>query len=235
MKNISKESLVQLVTTQVLAQIERHGREGAVTAEANYSHTEATVIEGIVTARKLEGLSAVAIDSGSIITPSAKDYIKEKKIQVQATLSNINVANNPSCGTYHFWSVCSDFASLGNRICNELNIVNIPNRHRPDEIEFVLGVINSAIENNSQKGGIIVVDTSPMAMFATRSFSALRPIVGNYPKTIEDGVSQIDANLLILEKQYLGRSAIHDLTKQFITLKKSASPYGRQVLVGGSS
>ncbi len=235
MTTISKASLVQQVTAQVLAQIKQNGKQGTAIAETHHPYTEATLIEGIVTARKLEGLSAVAIDSGSIITPAAKDYIKEKKIQVQTALSKGVVPHQLSCKIYHFWSVCSDCADIGNRICKELTIVNIPNQQRPGEIDSVLGAINSAIENKSTKGGIIVVDTSPVALFATRSFAALRPIVGNYPKTIEDGVSQIDANLLILEKQYLGKSSIHDLAKLFILLKNSIPPYAKKVQAGGYS
>lgn len=235
MNTMSKESLVQLITAQVLAKINQSGKEGTVTTKASCSPPKAVAIKGIVTARKLEGLTAVAIDPGSIVTPSARDYIKEKKIQVQAALEIEAVVKQSNCNNYHFWSVCSDLADSCNTICNELNIVNIPNKHRPDEIEFVLGKIHSAIENNSTKGGIIVVDTSPMALFATRNFTALRPIVGNYPKTIEDGVSQIDANLLIFEKQYLGKGAIQELAKLFVTLKKSGSPKGKQVKVGGYS
>ncbi len=232
---MSKESLVQLITAQVLAKISQSGKEEAVATGGKCSHSEAIVLKGIVTARKLEGLSAVAIDPNSIITPAAKDYIKEKKIQVQAILASEVVANQPSCNTYHFWSVCSNFTDTCNTICNELNIINISNKRRPDEIEFILGVIHTAIENNSTKGGIIVVDTSPIALFASRKFSALRPIVGNYPKTIEDGVSQIGANLLILEKQYLGKRAMQDLAKLFVAMKKAGSPDGKQVKVGGYS
>lgn len=235
METISRESLVQLIAAQVLATIKQSGKEGTVTTEANWSHPETTVMKGIVTARKLEGLTAVAIDSGSIITPAAKDYIKEKNIQVQAALVGEVVVKQPCCNNYHFWSVCSDFTDICNTSCNELYIVNIPNKHRPDEIKCVLGEIHSAIKNNSTKGGIIVVDTSPMALFTTRNFSALRPIVGNYPKTIEDGVSQIDANLLILEKQYLGRSAMQELATLFVAMKKSGSPHGKHVQVGGYS
>lgn len=235
MNTISKESLVQLITAQVLAKINQSGKEGIVATKTSCSPPKAVTVKGIITARKLDGLSAVAIAAGTIITPAAKDYIKDKKIQVQVALESEAVVNQANCNNYHFWSVCSGFASVGNNICDEFNIINIPKKHSPDEVEFVLKEIHSAIENNSTKGGIIVVDTSPMALFATRNFSALRPIVGNYLKTIEDGVSQIGANLLILEKQYLAKGAMQELAKFFITLKNSGSAKGKQVNLGAYS
>ncbi len=181
---------------------------------------EAILSDTIITARKLDGLSVVTVGAESIITPSAKDYIKEKKIQLQRATTKANTVSQPECKTYHFWSACSKVKSFDSRNVPEISVEPVPNQPRIEEIDSVLGKIDSDIKNGSSKGGIIVVGTSPKALFATRKFSSLRPIVGSYPRTVEDGVKEIDANLLILETAYLGKAAVLHLAELFISLER---------------
>lgn len=219
-----KDSLVQMITAEVLRQIKQQDTQNALPVASTKAGIdvlpETMLTDTIITARKLEGLSVVSVGAECLITPSANDYIKEKKIQLQRASTRANTASESDSRTYHFWSACSKVKSFDHRNCPEITVKFMHNQPRIDEIDSVLGKIDSAIKKGSSIGGIVVVETSPRALFATRKFSSLRPIVGNYSRSIEDGVDQIGANLLVLETAYLGKTAVLQLAELFVSLER---------------
>jgi ribose 5-phosphate isomerase RpiB len=193
-------------------------QQGSLDREA-----EGYYIDGIVTVRKLEGYRSIKISKKSIITPAAKDFIKEKKILVRVedvdTKPNRN-QENINAG-WAFWSACSLLKDLCGDICEDNGIHNCSVNHGEDNTLAAIEKLNQAILNGKKKGGILVVRTSANAAFLASRFPNMRTVVGSFPKTIEDGIQQFGANVLILEHAYLGRVAMTEMIKQFTNRRPS--------------
>ncbi len=231
------EQLVQIIAAQVLKKLNDFGL-GADSCVCKDSYSSGSVevrdklksdilsneivIEGIVTARKLEGYDAVKISKNSIITPAARDLIKEKKILVQVVepaSDPVNQKQNEDASWY-YWSACSLLKNIEKP--NQTGVVINESIITSEEDKTVLAVneLRKLISNGKIKGGILVVKTSAQAVYLASRFPEIRPVVGSFPKTVEEGILQFDANVLILEYAYLGKTAMAEMIRQFTTANR---------------
>ncbi|WP_339731275.1 hypothetical protein [uncultured Gimesia sp.] len=88
------EELVNQVVANVLSTLSRQGQGGQTTASVppvTTPNTSVVLSEKVITAdllaEKAKGQSAVGIAAGSLLTPSAKDYLREFKIDVHRATS----------------------------------------------------------------------------------------------------------------------------------------------------
>jgi hypothetical protein len=240
MKKNNHDHLVRMITEQVIQQLDIKGftdNSGVIqpaipvvkpepgnTREPDRIVDENT-ISGIVTARKLEDCRAIKISKNSIITPSAKDFIKENKIIVRM-VEDLNASDqNQVCGdaAWYYWSACSLLKNLHGDCQSEDLISCSTVNHGEENSLAAVKDLDQAISLGKVKGGILVARTSARVTYLTSRFQNMRTVVGSFPKTIEDGIQQFDANVLILEHAHLGRVAMTEMMKQFITARRSSN------------
>jgi len=182
----------------------------------------ATKIAGIVTARKLEGYNSVQISRSSIVTPSAKDFIKEKKIIVsyEDTEINLNQKLRTDDAAWYYWSACHLLKTIEKSNHPDVLIDTSSIANDEDHILSAVKELNQAISRGKVKGGILVVKTSAKAAFLANRCTNMRAVVGNFQKSVEEGIQQLSANVLILEYAYLGKTAMTEMIRYFTTANR---------------
>ncbi len=185
----------------------------------NHLLKKEAVIGGIVTAGKLEGYYSATILKDSIITPAARDYIKDKgiKVKVVTDFENPSQAKESNPNTWHYWSSCS---KIPNTVFENLPGVTFNVSTVQSESANIVAAVkglNQAIHTGQAQGGILVVETSAKAVYLTSRFQNFRSVVGSCLKTVEEGVQQFGANVLILEYAVIGQTALRDMIKYFVT------------------
>ncbi len=228
MINNNKNQLVRMITAQVIEKINASGLPGdksALVLKKLVNHnkpilekeTNIGLLEGIITARKLEGYTSIKIPKNSIITPAAKDVIKEKKILVNFVDSLINPNRAKGCtkSNWLYWSSCSLLKCLEIQSSPDISIATSSINNSEDLVVSAIKNLNQAISSGKVKGGILTVKTSAKAAYLASRYDNMRVVVGSFPKTIEEGVQQLSANVLILEYAYLGKIAMAEMIKLF--------------------
>lgn len=240
MKKNNHDQLVRMITEQVIKKLnikgftDNPGRIQSAVPVAKPEEIQTQVIDeifqenaidGIVTARKLEGYREIKISKNSIITPAAKDFIKERKILVRmAGELNEPCQQQASCEAgWYYWSACSLLKKLHGDCTTEELIAGSSISHGEDNTLAAVKDMDQAIARGQVKGGILIVRTSARAAFLTSRYQNMRAVVGSFPKTIEDGIQQFGANVLILEHAHLGKVAMTEMMKQFITTRRSSN------------
>ena len=227
-KIASREELIHSVVNSVLEELKNRGIstdqrpvESTVAADPDkrsaHCTVEAVELAGIITARRLEDYSAIRIVPGSIITPSARDIIKDRNIRLIQDQPGA-LAERGAAPAWSFWSSCKNFLGVPKELDSSRNISICPVPKNAESLTAALQFIETGISGQTLTAAIMIVETSPRALHDSRNYSAIRAINGNFAKSIEDGVSQVRANLLVLEYAYLGRDAVISHINRFLTL-----------------
>lgn len=229
----SREELILRVVNSVFEELKSRGippdrrpAERTVAADIGDNIANCTVevveLEGIITARKLEDCSAVRIVPGSIITPSARDFIKDRKIRLIQDQTGLHTSDG-AASAWSFWSSCKKLLGVPKELDGNRNVSLCPVPKNAESLTAALQFISAGITGQTLAAAIMIVETSPRALHESRIYPAIRAINGNFPKSIEDGVAQVQANLLVLEYAYLGTGAIISHINRFITLTDPAT------------
>ncbi len=237
----NRDQLIRLITAQVIKKLNnktltghsQNHRSATISSMPGNSNNPKVIrkcneilIDGIVTARRLKGYDTVRLTQSSIVTPAAKDFIKENKIQVNVENSFLNqdYTESDTDNKWLFWSCCSQLNQFELPAIPKVSIKTSAVKSGTDYLLAAIRNLNHLISNGGVKGGILVVNTSAKAVYAANRYNNMRAIVGSFPKTVEDGIQQLAANVLILENTVLGQIAIAEMIKLFVISKRPLNP-----------
>lgn len=219
--------LIQLISNEVLKYLRKSENgfnnipsqlhtDGEVREHATaLKQSESIYAENVLTAKALENLNSIVLCKKTIITPAAKDLIKERQIKVRyrESVNDSKKTGISKEGLWLFWTSCDRFEKLG----TELTLTNVRHLKTIDSenIEKAIEEMNFPILNRQVNGGILIVENSAKANFLSRKFNHMLTVLGSSGKNIEEGIRQFDANLLIIEFSSIRELAMKEMIKAF--------------------
>ncbi len=222
--------LVQLIAAEVLKQLGRSaiGLNGIIpTKDAGIElngflttpqKPDVTRLEGVLTAKRLENCDSILVSRNTLITPAAKDYIKEKQI---AVLYHEKMNDNDGLGVnqdgfWYFWSSCDRLRTIEAEYQSTDKVKMSSIKSECKNIEKVIEDYGQAILMKKARGGILLVENSAKANFLAARWNGIRSVIGSSDKNIEEGIKQFDANTLILEHGNTGEVSVQAMISRFI-------------------
>lgn len=203
--------------------------------ETNNAGPSIPVLNGIVTASQIAATRSkhIELGKGARLTPLAKDYLKEKKIRVGSALPNTDSGTNPGTGSannvgrrstgYIYWMEGQDQAVRQMLTGYRDQLRPVASSATGSELASVVQTIARQIEKGQAEGAVLFVRSGALAgCFANRK-SSLKAIVGTSLHTVEVGVHQLQANVLIIEYPQAGTGLMGQMLTQFLSGARDGS------------
>lgn len=202
----------------------------------------------IYTARNLEDLWKANGANGQLVlpyrarlSPLAQDWIKSKRISLgysdQAPpppTASPNPTQHSELRTQDFLYWCdgpcgtAKAALMAQSREVGLSEIAIPPDSR--KIAPAIKEIAAQVKSGKVSGGILMVNSAAVALILANRCPALRAIIGTCLETVEQGLSQMAANVLIVEYPHKTLQQIRNLLARFTKAKRELSPEARQLL-----
>jgi ribose 5-phosphate isomerase RpiB len=202
----------------------------------------------IFTARQLEDLHKtnghVVLPYGARLTPLAVDWARSKKIQIGygpddlvRTQGNGAVkavgagdgakpqAAGGAPGAFLWWcdGPCGAAKAAVGAQAKEssLSAVDLPGDAK--QLVPVIKQIAAAVKNGKSTGGVLLVQSGAAAVVLANRCSSLRAMLGTTLESLEAGISQVAANVLVIE--YPGKTfpQIRNLLSRFVRARRELS------------
>ena len=197
----------------------------------------------IFTARQLEDLHRhnghVVLPYGARLTPLAVDWARAKKIAVGYGPDElVKSSNAPSAvgvgdaakpqadaGAFLWWcdGPCGAAKAAVGALAKEssLSAVEIP-----ADVKQILPVIRKlaiSVKEGKSAGGLLLVQSASAATVLANRCPSLRAIVATTLESLESGIAQVAANVLIVEYPSKSFSQIKNLLSRFVRAKRNLS------------
>ena len=200
----------------------------------------------IYTARQLEDLWKANGSNGQVVlpyrarlTPMASDWIKSKRIQIgysdldpsaavakakeaQATIA----AAGTSSGTPYLWWCDGPCGTAKAALMGQAKEANLAEAPVPSDAAKLVAAIKhlaGEVKNNKATGGILMVQSGATALVYANRCPSLRAIVGTCFETVEQGIQQVAANVLVIEYPHKTLQQIRNLLSRFVKAKRELS------------
>lgn len=197
----------------------------------------------IFTARQVEDLHKsnghVRLPVGARLTPMASDWLRSRKIAAvfgetekpkeQAPAAGIST---PSAGTILWWcdGPCGQAKAALAAQARETNLQPMPVTTEPKNIVAAVKHLASEIKADRASAGILVVQTGAAAMIYANRCPSLRAVLGTCREAVQQGVTQLAANVLVIEHPYQSLSQVRNLLGTFVRGQREPSDLVKQQL-----
>lgn len=178
------------------------------------------------TARQLELLlkenGSIVIPYGARLTPLAKDWVRRQKVQVGYGDVEPKTGSKPAPPAgkqpLYLWWCDGPCGSAKAALLNAGREARLEAMAILEDSSRVLAAIRhlaTEVQSGAAAGGILVVKRSAVAAVYANRCSALRAIVGTSLPTVEAGIAELAANVLILEADQLTLNQMKHLILRF--------------------
>jgi hypothetical protein len=197
----------------------------------------------IFTARQLEDLHKsnghVVLPYGARLTPLAVDWARSKKIAVgygpddlvkssTGAKREVEAPSEPSstaAAAFLWWcdGPCGAAKAAVGALAKESNLSAID---IPSDLKQLLPVIKklaTSVKEGKATGGLLLVQSASAATVLANRCKSLRAIVGTTLESLEAGIAQVAANVLIVEYPSKSFSQIKNLLSRFVRAKREPS------------
>jgi hypothetical protein len=198
----------------------------------------------IFTARQLEDLHKsnghVVLPYGARLTPLAVDWARGKKIAVgygpdelvkssktakregEAPSREGEAPSEPSSTAFIWWcdGPCGAAKAAIGALAKESNLSAID---APSDVKQLVPVIKKlavAVKEGQAGGGLLLVQSASAATVLANRCKSLRAIVGTTLESLEAGIAQVSANVLLIEYPNKSFSQIKNLLSRFVRAKR---------------
>lgn len=188
-----------------------------------------------ITARQLEQMlresGTIVLPAGARLTPGAQDLVRSKKLdlsydaaagkpQVQLTATSTPLVTSPASTGASFVYWCGAKSGTAKAAIamtsRELNLRELPVAGDASNAIAAVRATIESIKSKSAVGAIFVVDHASIVTALANRSPHLRAIVGTSIGAIDLGLTQIGANVLIIEPGNLPLMMIRNLILKFI-------------------
>lgn len=158
---------------------------------------------------KLDGATKLIISTKSILTPSAKDEIRRRKIEIAVRLPDSTTKNQNS-----FW-----LALHGNNVLSQNMIFRLQREFKIEtetfekQSELITRAEIKLIEMK-QVGVALSRQAAKLLVKANRK-TLIRAIPGFDPVQITEDVKEVDANLLVLQPGRISERKLFEIVKKY--------------------
>jgi hypothetical protein len=209
----------------------------------------------IYTARQLEDLWKANGCNGQVVlpyrarlSPMATDWIKSKRISVgysddgaviepQAALTPALSQGEreklpPAKGAFLWWcdGPCGTAKAALSAQARESSLAQMEIPSEPTRLISVIRKLASEIKSDHAPGALLMVQSAAAALVYANRCPSLRAIVGTCLETIEQGLNQVAANVLIIEYPHKTLQQIRNLISRFVRAKRELSEETRKSL-----
>lgn len=203
----------------------------------------------IYTARQLEDMWKANGSNGQVVlpyrarlSPMASDWIKAKRItigynddgaaKVESKPSKESAAPAPAAGSFLWWcdGPCGTAKAALSAQARESNLGQIDIPSEPTKLVSVIRKIADEIKSNRAPGAMLMMNSAASALVFANRCPSLRAIVGTCMETVEQGLNQVAANVLIIEYPHKTLQQIRNLIARFVKAKRDLSEEARKSL-----
>jgi hypothetical protein len=197
----------------------------------------------IFTARQLEDLHRanghVVLPYGARLTPLAVDWARAKKIVVgygpdelvksqgNGAAKGIAIADGAkaqagAAGAFLWWcdGPCGAAKAAVGALAKESNLSAV---ETPADVKQLVPVIRKmarAVKEGRAAGGLLLVQSASAAVVLANRCASLRAIVGTTLESLESGIAQVAANVLIVEYPNKTFPQIRNLLSRFVRARR---------------
>ena len=195
----------------------------------------------IFTARQLEDLHKtnghVVLPYGARLTPLAVDWARAKKIALGYGPDELVKSSNspkregdapsePSSSAAFLWwcdGPCGAAKAAVGALTKESNLSAIEIPADAKQLVPVIRKLATSVKENKASGGLLLVQSASAATVLANRCPSLRAIVGTTFESLETGIAQVAANVLIVEYPSKSFSQIKNLLSRFVRAKRTLS------------
>ena len=194
----------------------------------------------IFTARQLEDLHKsnghVVLPYGARLTPLAVDWARSKKIAVGYGPDDLvksstgakregDAPSEPASAAFLWWcdGPCGAAKAAMGALAKESSLSAID---LPSDLKQLLPVIKTlatSVKEGKSTGGLLLVQSASAATVLANRCKSLRAIVGTSLESLEAGITQVAANVLIVEYPSKSFSQIKNVLARFVRAKRILS------------
>jgi hypothetical protein len=178
------------------------------------------------TARQLESLlkenGSIVLPYRARLTPLAKDWVRRQRVQIgyaDVELKNgSKVAKPVEQHPLYLWWCDGPCGSAKAALMNAGREARLEAMAILEDSSRVLSAIRhlaSEVKAGSVAGGVLIMKRSAVASVYANRCSSLRAIVGTSLPTVEAGINELAANVLILEADQLTLNEMKHLILRF--------------------
>ncbi|MBN4061007.1 hypothetical protein JYU15_01085 [bacterium AH-315-I18] len=252
------EKLIKAITQQVIAALEQ-GRtlptainpppgtcDGTFKPEPTVSEplapkTHDIPLTGIVTANQLQqaiddkGYALVSQDAR--LTPLANDLARLHKTKIKRASPIAGVQGTASTQTHRvltsnwFWWI-DGTCPVVKEVTNQRQRVLTPmaNPRKRDATLSVIRDLASATRSGHVLGGVLFVPTAAKVLCYANRCQSLRAIVGTSDQAVEEGVTELGANVLVIEYPQHGKRSVDAMLDRFLSQTPAVSTLVQRAL-----
>jgi hypothetical protein len=203
----------------------------------------------IYTARQLEDLWKANGSNGSVVlpyrarlSPMGADWIRAKKIsvgysedgvvKVETAAKETAAAAPIPTGAFLWWcdGPCGTAKAALSAQARESSLGEIGLPSEPSKLVSVLKKLAGEVKSENAPGGMLMVSSAAAALVYANRCPSLRAIVGTCLETVEQGINQVAANVLIIEYPHKTLQQIRNLISRFVRGKRALSEETRKSL-----
>jgi hypothetical protein len=204
----------------------------------------------IYTARQLEDLWKANGSNGQVIlpyrarlSPMASDWIKSKRITIGYSDDSAAKIETPSKekttptppappGSFLWWcdGPCGTAKAALSAQARESSLAPIDILSEPTRLVSVIRKIAAEIKSDRAPGALLMTQSAASALVFANRCPSLRAIVGTCLETVEQGLNQVAANVLIIEYPHKTLQQIRNLIARFVKARRELSEEARKSL-----
>jgi hypothetical protein len=197
----------------------------------------------IYTARQLEEMWKANGSNGQVVlpyrarlSPMASDWIKSKRITIGYSDDGPAKVESPSkenaappavaaAGSFLWWcdGPCGTAKAALSAQARESNLGQIDIPSEPTKLVSVIRKIAEEIKSHKAPGALLMTQSAAAALVFANRCPSLRAIVGTCLETVEQGLNQVAANVLIIEYPHKTLQQIRNLISRFVKAKRELS------------
>lgn len=203
----------------------------------------------IYTARQLEDLWKANGSNGQLVlpyrarlSPLAADWLKAKKVAVGysdgAVEKNAPVVATATqqveatAGAYLWWcdGACGTAKAALMGVGREAALSELGVPSDSSKLVSVIKQISSEVKVGKSAGGILLVQAGASAMVYANRCPSLRAVIGTCLETVEQGIQQVAANVLVIEYPHQTLQQMKNMLSRFVKAKRELSEDARRML-----
>src|SRR5215208_678231 len=196
----------------------------------------------IYTARQLEDLWKANGSNGQVVlpyrarlSPMGSDWIKSKRLtigysddsaaKIETPKQEPSAAAPVPAGSFLWWcdGPCGTAKAALSAQARESSLGQIDIPSEPTKLVAVIRKIATEIKSGKAPGALLMTQSAASALVFANRCPSLRAIVGTCMETVEQGMAQVAANVLIIEYPHKTLQQIRNLIARFVKARRELS------------
>ncbi len=202
----------------------------------------------ILTQRQLEqlhtGNGQIVLPYRARLSPLAQDWIRKKKIAVGYADVTADVepglgASSPlpsqspgQAAKFVWWcdGPCGPAKAAITNLSREANLGTMQIPSDAKHLSLAIKTLASEVTSAKLDGGILLVNSGAVAMVLANRCPSLRAVLGTCLDSVEQGIQQMAANVLVIEHPYVTLMQARNLVSRFVKGKRMLSDETRNLI-----